>query len=223
VLRLEDALDGAVRAAHDAAIAGGGEPVGGEKRGERAALGVLVKEAAELIGGDERLVAGQDDDGALSPNRLAGGEHGRAGALPLDLLGDLDTVRKPLGNAITRPDDRDHPVGTGLPGGIDNPLHQWLARHPVKHLRSIRAHPSALAGGHDEDREWRGHERSRVPRHECSSRLRVTLVPAHPLANRVVADAVLAPNGQPSHVRQIRLELLIRGPRHLARLGARHT
>ena len=33
----------------------------------------------------------------------------------------------------------------------------------MKHLRSVRAHPSALAGGHDEDRERRGHGVRRVP------------------------------------------------------------
>ncbi len=126
--------------------------------------GVLLEETAKLIGGDERMVAGEDDDRAVrAEHGVARREHGRAGALPLDLLGDLDPVRKPLGNAVARPDDRHDPPGTRLPGGIDNPLQERLARHPMKHLRSVRAHPSALAGGHDEDREWRGHERSRVP------------------------------------------------------------
>ena len=65
--------------------------------------------------------------------------------------------RKALGNAIAGPDDRDHPLGAGRPRGIDDPLHERLTGNPMKNLRSIRKHASALAGGHDEDRERRGH------------------------------------------------------------------
>ena len=57
---------------------------------------------------------------------LSRGENGGACALTLVLLGDLDTVRKPLGDAVTRPDDRDHPLRTGRARRIDDPLHKGL-------------------------------------------------------------------------------------------------
>ncbi len=165
-LGLEDALDVAIGVAHDASVAGRVDAVGGEERGESAGLVVLLEQPADLIGRDQRLVAREDDERApavVTRHGGTGSEHSGAGALPLDLLDDLDPVRKPLRDTIARPHDREDPRRAGIPSGIDHPLHERLAGDPMKHLRNVGAHPSTLAGGHDEDREWRGHGVRRVP------------------------------------------------------------
>src|ERR687895_759591 len=108
------------------------------------------------------MVAREDDDGPL-PGEVARGEDRRTRALPLALLGDLDRVRQPLRDTVTGPDDANHPAGTGREGGIDDPLDHGLAADPVEDLGSLRPHPRAPAGGHDEDREWLGHGPRRVP------------------------------------------------------------
>jgi hypothetical protein len=134
---------------------------------------MLLEEPLDLLGGDERLIPGEDDKmaaatglagrGSRAKDRVARREHGRAGALPLDLLDDLDALGKPLGNSITRPDDRQYPLRAGLPRRVDDPPDKRPTGDPMQHLRHIGPHPSALAGGHDEDRKRRGHGLSRVP------------------------------------------------------------
>jgi len=62
---LEDAVDAAAGVADDAAVARRVEPVGCEERGEGAPSLVLSEQPLELLGGDERVIAGEDDDGAV--------------------------------------------------------------------------------------------------------------------------------------------------------------
>ena len=90
-------------------------------------------------------------------------QHGRAGALALALLDDLDPRRQALGDAVTRPNNRDHSTRAGRPSGIDDPLDEHLSGDAVKHLGRLGPHPRALAGGHDEDRKRLGHGCMRVP------------------------------------------------------------
>ena len=93
---------------------------------------VLVEQSRELLGGDQRLIAGEDDHGpdaagsrlAIPEHGLASSEHGRPGALTLALLGDLDALRQPLGNTVTGPDDRNDPLGTGAPERHRRPTRQ---------------------------------------------------------------------------------------------------
>ena len=162
VLRLDDALHVARRVAHDAPVARGIDLVRGEQGRAGPVLLVLCEQPLELLGGDQGVIAGQHQD-RTRLHRVARGQDGGTRALPLTLLGHLDAVGKALGNAVARPNHRDHPLGAGRPRGIGDPLHERLAGNPMKNLRSIRKHASALAGGHDEDRERRGHGLMRVP------------------------------------------------------------
>ena len=123
---------------------------------------MLGEQRLELLGRDQGVIARQYDDGARI-HHVARSQNRGPGALPLALLGHLDPVRKPLRHAITGADHRNHTLGTGRPRDIGNPLHERLTGNPMKNLRSIRKHASALAGGHDEDRERRGHGVRRVP------------------------------------------------------------
>ena len=106
---------------------------------------------------------------------VARGEHRGAGALALALLGHLDPVGQPLGDAVAGPHDADHPAGARLARGVDDPLDHGLAADPVQNLGNVRPHPRALAGGHDEDREGLGHgaegtsERGDLPHRACAA------------------------------------------------------
>ena len=118
------------RVAHDAPVAGRVELVGGEERGRaRRSRSCSASEPLDLLGRDERMVAGEHHDRAvaLAEHGLPRGEHGGPGALALALLGHLDVVRQPLGHPITGPHDRNHPPGAGRPRGIGNPLDERLA------------------------------------------------------------------------------------------------
>ena len=63
VLRLHDALEVALSVADDAPVAGGVEPVGGEQGRARALGRVVGDERPQRLGGDQRLVAGENHHG----------------------------------------------------------------------------------------------------------------------------------------------------------------
>ena len=222
VLGLVDAVDGAVRVAHDPPVARRVELVRGEQGGEGVLPLVLLQEPLELVGGDQRVVGGQDHDRApRRQHRIARGEHRGPGALALTLLGDLDPVRKPLLDPVPRPDDRNDPLRTGRPRRIGNPLDKRLTGHAMKHLRSVRKHPSALAGGHDEDRKRRGHGGMRVSTAGRQAASASRSYQRTHLRTALSLHAVLPSHGKPAHLREILLELLIGRPRNLARLRPR--
>ena len=117
-LGLDDALDGAVAVADHTAVAG--RVV--EDRGEhRRAGGVGVHERGDRLGGDERHVAGQDDDGAGAVDLGCGGSDGAAGAVGLRLDRDVDVVGEDLlGRRVGRVDHHDV-LCAGLLRGDDRP------------------------------------------------------------------------------------------------------
>ena len=158
VLLLDDALDLAVGAQLDTAVAkrigrGHGHDGAGELAG-----GDGLRELGDGVGGDERQVAVEHDDGALRD--AAGLERdldGMAGAQALGLLDALD-----LGGAVgvgaidkgahlvgVAADDDHDAAAAGLDGGVDDPLNHGLAQNLVRNLAVVRLHAGALAGGED--------------------------------------------------------------------------
>ena len=136
VLLLDDALDLTIGAQLDAAVAkrigrGHGHDGAGELAG-----GDGLRELGDGVGGDERQVAVEHDDGALRD--AAGLERdldGMAGAQALGLLDALD-----LGGAVVvgtidegahlvgvAADDDHDAAAAGLDGGVDDPLNHGLA------------------------------------------------------------------------------------------------
>ena len=158
VLLLDDAFDLAVGTQLDAAVAEGvGRGHGHDGAGELAG-GDGLRELGDGVGGDERQVAVEHDDGALRD--AAGLErdlYGVAGAQALGLLDALD-----LGGAVgvgavdkgahlvgVAADDDHDAAAAGLDGGVDDPLDHGLAQDLVRNLTVVRLHAGALAGGED--------------------------------------------------------------------------
>ncbi len=82
--------------AHDTAVAGGVELVGRQQGRRRLFALVRGQQSCEVVGADQRLVAGEDHEraGRVREPRACG-EDGGAGALPLALLDHLDAVWDP--------------------------------------------------------------------------------------------------------------------------------
>ena len=158
VLLLDDALDLTIGAQLDAAVAerigrGHGHDGAGELAG-----GDGLRELGDGVGGDERQVAVEHDDGALRD--AAGLErdlYGVAGAQALGLLDALD-----LGGAVgvgavdegahlvgVAADDDHDAAAAGLDGSVDDPLDHGLAQDLVRNLAVVRLHAGALAGSED--------------------------------------------------------------------------
>ena len=158
VLLLDDALNLAVGTQLDAAVAEGvGRGHGHDGAGELAG-GDGLRELGDGVGGDERQVAVEHDNGALRD--AAGLEcdlYGVAGAQALGLLDALD-----FGGAVgvgavdqgahlvgVAADDDHDAAAAGLDGGVDDPLDHGLAQDLVRNLAVVRLHAGALAGGED--------------------------------------------------------------------------
>ena len=158
VLLLDDALDLTIGAQLDAAVAerigrGHGHDGAGELAG-----GDGLRELGDGVGGDERQVAVEHDDGALRD--AAGLErdlYGVAGAQALGLLDALD-----LGGAVgvgavdegahlvgVAADDDHDAAAAGLDGSVDDPLDHGLTQDLVRNLAVVRLHAGALAGSED--------------------------------------------------------------------------
>ena len=158
VLLLDDALDLAVCAQLDAAVAKGvGRGHGHDGAGELAG-GDGLRELGHGVGGDERQIAVEHDDGALSD--AAGLErdlYGVAGAQALGLLDALDfggavgvgTVDEGAHLVGVAADDDHDAAAAGLDGGVDDPLNHGLAQDLVRNLAVVRLHAGALAGSED--------------------------------------------------------------------------
>ena len=158
ILLLDDALDLAVGAQLDAAVAKGvGRGHGHDGAGELAG-GDGLRELGDGVGGDERQVTVEHDDGALrDAASLERDLYGVAGAQALGLLDALD-----LGGAVgigavdegahfvgVAADDDHDAAAAGLDGGVDDPLDHGLAQDLVRNLAMVRLHAGALAGSED--------------------------------------------------------------------------
>ena len=131
-------LDPALLVAHDPAVGGGVERVGGEHRGLGALLLVGAQELGEEVARDQRVVAREQEDRVLVRQQVPRGIDRGRGPLALALLGDLDAVADALGHAAVRPDDRDDPIGARAARGIDDPREHGPAADRVQHLRQSR-------------------------------------------------------------------------------------
>ena len=155
VAMLHDGHRQAALADHPA-VAGGIVELGGEEGRRRARLPVALDEAAERRLGQERHVAGQDQDGvAVVATGLPGLEHRVAGTPALALLdegglglaahGGADVVRPPS-------DDHDHAGAEGA-GKIDRIVDERPAAELVKRLGTPGAHAGRLAGSENDGSE----------------------------------------------------------------------
>ena len=161
VLRLDDALDVVVLVADDAAVGGRVEQVGCESVAAAAPLLVRRDEAADRVGGDERMVAGEDHEGLPGVDVLARREHRGAGALAGRLGRGDYAVRQRVLDTLAGPDDGDDALGAGVLRSGDGPMEHRPPADRVQNLRSLRPHPSSMAGRHDEHGGARRHEAER--------------------------------------------------------------
>ena len=116
-----------------------------------------VREGADGLGGDERQVAVEDDDG---PGADAGGLDGHARGVPgPQALGLLDALDVLLGGEVCPhlvcpvPHDDDDPVGPGHARGTRDPGDERTVEKLVQNLGVAGLHARSLAGGEDD----RGH------------------------------------------------------------------
>ena len=139
-----------------AAVAGGIRDLRGEEGRGRAARHVVLDEAPQCGLGQQRHVAGQDQDGAGGVAAgHAGLQHRVPGAEPLLLLDEggrgLGRDRRP--DILRRPPDHDHHPGPEGPRGSDGIGDQRTAAERVKDLGSGRAHALGLSGGENDGGE----------------------------------------------------------------------
>ena len=164
VLLLDDAVEGAVGRAHDAAVA---RDVVREQRhhaGGRCIGPVRLDEATEGVGVEEGHVAVDDEHltGEVGRQRRDGELHRAACAGHLVLIDDhalghvdSDDAGDPVA-LVTH--DADHVRGLELAGGGEHVRDDRHAAQRMQQLRQRRLHAGALAGGEDDDGELRiGH------------------------------------------------------------------
>ena len=182
LLGLDNPLDRPARVAHHPPVAARIVEDRAEHRGGRAALQVSVDQPADRLGVDKRHVAAQDHDRRVGveagcrpgvqvgPGRRVELRHGRtdsaAGAVRPLLHRQVNPRRQ---DVLERPLRRVHHhdlSGSRLKGRLHRPQHHRPAAQLMQHLRGLRAHARALAGGEDQD-GWRAHLRdaNRLPVH----------------------------------------------------------
>ena len=151
LLRLDDALDVAVAVADDAPVAAGVVELGGH-HGRRGAGGLVgLEQARDHLGGDERVVAGEHDDGPVAADDGGRGAHRAAGPVGLGLGHGLDVVGERGGEVVLGREDHGDPPGARLARGDDRPREHRAPAHGVQDLGQIGPHAGPLARGHDED------------------------------------------------------------------------
>ena len=151
VLGLDDALDVAVGVADDAAVGAGVVELDGHHG--RAGVGgaVRLEQRGDDLGVDQRVVAGEDDDGVGVADDVVRGAHGAAGAVGLGLDDGLGALGQARGEVAVGRDDHDDALGAGLARGEHRPGDHRPPADGMQHLRQRRVHPRALARGHDQD------------------------------------------------------------------------
>ena len=151
-----------VLVADDPAVAGGVGHPGGEHRAGGVGRAVAGDEGGDGLGPQQRRVAGSTRMSVSASSISSSGRavrpdaHGVAGA-PLDVLLDevddqvglvlLELLGDPLGAVA---DDHDRPLGSAVADRVEHVEQHRPAAQQVQRLRSVRAHPGALAGGEDE-------------------------------------------------------------------------
>ena len=162
---LDDAVDPALRVAHDPAEAPRPRrELGGEQRHRGVGLPVHGGQAGQQLGPDERRVARHDDHVALVVGVVGerGERHARgvAGA-PLHVLLDEhdrhvggDLLLQRLGDPLGAVADDDHdPLERQRAERVDHVEHHRAPAQRVEDLRGGRAHAGALARRHHDTRQ----------------------------------------------------------------------
>jgi hypothetical protein len=150
-LCLDNALDIAVSVAHDAPVAARVVELGGHdgRGGTRGSVG--LEQAGDHLGGHERVVAGEDDDGAGAVDHARRGADRAAGPVGLALDDRLDSVGQRGGEVVLGGADHGYPSCARVAGGGDGPREHGAPAHGVQDLGQLGPHPRALARGHDEN------------------------------------------------------------------------
>ena len=160
VLVLDDALDRAMGAAEDAAIAGG---IGGlEGEHDEASTAAQRQHLLEALGRDEGRVAEEDDDVAVKAGeRSFGGAHGMGGAergildhggVRAELRGHVRTHSRRVGAG-----DHDSARGSDLGSRRDRPIDHGAPANGVQHLGQLGLHPRALSRRQNDRRPRSAH------------------------------------------------------------------
>jgi hypothetical protein len=123
-----------------------------------------LDQAGDRVGAEQRRVAREDDHGRAAGDHLGGGAQGAAGAVGLRLDDGLGPVGKAGGEVVPGRDDHAHAPRPRLARGEDRPRDHRPAAYRVEDLGQGRAHPCALARGHDQGRRRVAHPGSVVPR-----------------------------------------------------------
>jgi hypothetical protein len=149
--RLDHALDLAAGAADDAAVGAGIVELDRQhRRGRRGSL-MGLEQPGDRLGGDQRHVAGEDEDRLGGLNQRRRRAHGAAGSVGLGLDDGLGLIGKPGGDVIARRDDHRDLTGARLERGEDRPGDHRPAADGVQHLRQRRAHAGTGTRRHDQD------------------------------------------------------------------------
>ena len=151
VLGLDDPLDVAVGVADDAPV--GRRVVELDRHHGRAGAGGVVglEQLGDDLGVDQRVVAGEDDDGLGVADDVVRGADGAAGAVGLGLDHGLGALGQAGREVAVGRDDHRHPLGAGLARGEHGPGDHRPAADRVQDLGQRGAHARALARGHDQD------------------------------------------------------------------------
>ena len=158
VLGLDDPLDVAVGVADDAPVGAGVVELDGHHGRAGAGGAVGLEQRGDDLGGDQRVVAGEDDDGLGVADDVVGGAHRAAGAVGLGLDDGLGALGQARGEVAVGRDDHGDALGAGLARGEHRPGDHRPPADGVQDLGQRGAHPRALARGHDQD----GRARSRA-------------------------------------------------------------
>ncbi len=159
VALLHDARDGAGLVANDAAVPVGLVELGGEDRGHRPPGPVVFEQPADGTGLEQWHVPVEHHDRARAPRKVPLGLQQRVPGAQLWSLHDEPKSRvsgERAGDGVRFvADDESGRGGVEPRGGPDDVLDEWAPRKRMQHLRHRRTHACALAGGENDDVQFR--------------------------------------------------------------------
>ena len=121
VLGLDDPLDVAGVVADDAAVGAGVVELDGHHGRTRLGGAVGLEQGGDDLGVDQRVVAGEDDDGVGVADDVVGGADRAAGAVGLGLDDGLGALGQAGGDVAVGRDDDDDTVRASLARGEHRP------------------------------------------------------------------------------------------------------
>ena len=151
VLGLDDPLDVAGVVADDAPVGAGVVELDGHHRRARLRRAVGLEQGGDDLGVDQRVIAGEDDDGVGVADDVVRRADRAAGAVGLGLDDGLGALGQARGEVAVGRDDDDDALGARLARGEHRPGDHRPPADGMQHLRQRGVHPRALARGHDQD------------------------------------------------------------------------